>query len=75
MVPAEVETGRAVDNAELQVVIDELPAEFRVVVAMFYFEECSYLAKSRRKLDLPMGTVMSRLARAKGHSAFEVVRD
>ena len=66
MVPAEDKSGQAVDAAELQVAIDELPAEFRVVLAMFYFEECSYREISE-KLDLPMGTVMSRLARAKGH--------
>ncbi len=54
------------DTAELQAAIDELPAEFRVVVAMFYFEECSY-REIAEKLDLPIGTVMSRLARAKGH--------
>ena len=65
-VPAEGENGQAVDSAELQAAIDELPAEFRVVVAMFYFEECSY-REIAEKLDLPMGTVMSRLARAKGH--------
>ena len=66
MVPAKEESGQAVDSAELQAAIDELPAEFRVVVAMFYFEDCSYREISE-KLDLPMGTVMSRLARAKGH--------
>ena len=65
-VPAAKENGQAVDSAELQAAIDELPAEFRVVVAMFYFEECSY-REIAEKLDLPMGTVMSRLARAKGH--------
>ncbi len=65
-VPAENEAGQAVDSAELQAAIDELPAEFRVVVAMFYFEGCSY-REIAEKLDLPMGTVMSRLARAKGH--------
>ena len=65
-VPAEDESGQAVDSAELQAAIDELPAEFRVVVAMFYFEECSY-REIAEKLDLPIGTVMSRLARAKGH--------
>ncbi len=56
----------AVDAAELQAAIDELPAEFRLVVAMFYFEECSY-REIAEKLNLPIGTVMSRLARAKGH--------
>jgi RNA polymerase sigma-70 factor (ECF subfamily) len=65
-VPAESQSDRAVDAAELQAAIDELPAEFRVVLAMFYFEECSY-REIAEKLDLPMGTVMSRLARAKGH--------
>ena len=41
--------------AELQAAIDELPAEFRVVVVMFYFEECSY-REIAEKLDLPIGT-------------------
>jgi len=65
-VPTEKENAQAVDSEELQAAIDELPAEFRVVVAMFYFEECSY-REIAKKLDLPIGTVMSRLARAKGH--------
>lgn len=65
-VPADNKNGQAVESAELQAAIDELPAEFRLVVAMFYFEECSYREISE-KLDLPIGTVMSRLARAKGH--------
>ena len=65
-VPADSASGLAVDSAELQAAIDELPAEFRLVVAMFYFEECSY-REIAEKLDLPIGTVMSRLARAKGH--------
>jgi RNA polymerase sigma-70 factor (ECF subfamily) len=64
--PAAKESGHALDAAELRAAMDELPAEFRVVLAMFYFEECSYREISE-KLDLPMGTVMSRLARAKGH--------
>ncbi len=65
-VPAEGENMRAIDSADLQAAMDELPAEFRVVLVMFYFEECSY-REIAEKLDLPMGTVMSRLARAKGH--------
>jgi len=65
-VPVEGPNGQAVDSAELQAAICELPAEYRVVLVMFYFEECAY-REIAEKLDLPIGTVMSRLARAKGH--------
>ena len=65
-VPAEDPASLGVDPAELQAALDDLPADFRVVVAMFYFEDCSY-REIAEKLDLPIGTVMSRLARAKGH--------
>ena len=58
--------GQAVDSAELQAAIDELPPEFRVVLAMFYFEDRSY-REIAENLDMPIGTVMSRLARAKRH--------
>jgi RNA polymerase sigma-70 factor (ECF subfamily) len=56
----------AVDGRALQAAIDELPAEFRLAVVMFYFEDCSYREIAER-LDVPIGTVMSRLARAKRH--------
>ena len=56
----------AVDSRTLQTAIDELPPEFRLVVVMFYFEDCSDREISA-KLDLPILTVMSRLARAKRH--------
>ncbi len=64
--PAADENGAAVDGQKLQAAIDELPAEFRLVVLMFYFEDCSY-REIAEKLELPIGTVMSRLARAKRH--------
>ena len=54
----------AIDSHELQAAINELPVDFRVAVVMFYFEECSY-REIAEKLELPIGTVMSRLARAK----------
>lgn len=53
-----------VDSQRLQEAIDELPDEFKLVVLLFYFEECSYREISER-LDVAPGTVMSRLARAK----------
>jgi len=65
-VPAEVPENEEIDRERLQKAIDELPERFRVVLVMFYFQECSY-REIAEELDLPMGTVMSRLARAKGH--------
>jgi RNA polymerase sigma-70 factor (ECF subfamily) len=52
------------DREELQTALDELPVEFRLVVLMFYYEDCSYREIATR-LEMPLGTVMSRLARAK----------
>ena len=54
------------DSARLQDALDRLPAGFRLAVVMFYFEECSY-REIADELGVPLGTVMSRLARARGH--------
>ena len=54
-----------VDSQRLQQLLDELPDEFKVVLMLFYFEECSY-REIATQLKIPVGTVMSRLARAKG---------
>jgi RNA polymerase sigma-70 factor (ECF subfamily) len=64
-IPAEPPAGEAIDQELLQQGIDQLPGPYRVVLAMFYFENCSY-REIAENLDLPIGTVMSRLARAKG---------
>jgi RNA polymerase sigma-70 factor (ECF subfamily) len=56
----------AVDGDRLQQALNQLPDAFRLMVVMFYFEECSYREIAER-LDVPIGTVMSRLARAKGY--------
>jgi RNA polymerase sigma-70 factor, ECF subfamily len=53
-----------IDQEQLQAALGEMPEQTRLILAMFYFEECSYREISQA-LDLPMGTVMSRLARAK----------
>jgi RNA polymerase sigma-70 factor (ECF subfamily) len=55
-----------IDRERLQAAIDELSDEFKLVVLMFYFEGRSYREISVA-LNLPIGTVMSRLSRAKGH--------
>lgn len=63
-----------IDRRELQAAIDALPDEFKLVVVMFYFEECSY-KEIAAKLEVPMGTVMSRLARAKGRLRRQLLAD
>ena len=55
-----------VDGDRLQQALNQLPDAFRLMVVMFYFEECSYREIAQR-LQVPIGTVMSRLARAKGY--------
>jgi RNA polymerase sigma-70 factor (ECF subfamily) len=65
-VPAVVPKEADIDRERLQQALDELPAKFRLVLTMFYYESCSYREIAQR-LELPIGTVMSRLARAKGH--------
>lgn len=56
--------GGPFDVEALQLALNKLPEEQRLVVVGFYFEECSYQELAAR-LQIPLGTVMSRLARAK----------
>jgi RNA polymerase sigma-70 factor (ECF subfamily) len=60
--PALFEAG--LDRQAVQAAIDDLPDEFKIVVLMFYFEDQSY-KEIAEALDMPIGTVMSRLSRAK----------
>ncbi|GAB5407206.1 MAG: RNA polymerase sigma factor [Aureliella sp.] len=46
--------------------LSQLTDDYRVVVAMYYFEELSY-SEIAAQLKIPIGTVMSRLNRAKKH--------
>jgi RNA polymerase sigma-70 factor (ECF subfamily) len=55
-----------IDREELAAALAELPEEFRLVLLMFYFENLPY-QEIAEQLDIPIGTVMSRLSRAKGH--------
>jgi RNA polymerase sigma-70 factor (ECF subfamily) len=55
-----------IDRQALQAAIDELPDEFKLVLLSFYFEGFSY-REIAEQFELPIGTVMSRLARAKSH--------
>jgi RNA polymerase sigma-70 factor (ECF subfamily) len=48
----------------VQAAMEQLHPEFRAVVLMFYFEQLSY-TEIAESLGIPIGTVMSRLSRAK----------
>jgi RNA polymerase sigma-70 factor, ECF subfamily len=48
----------------LQVALDSLPEAFRTPIILFYFEEFTY-RDIADQMNVPIGTVMSRLARAK----------
>ncbi len=52
------------DAEMLQIAINDLPDDFKLVVLMYYFDELSY-KEIAAEIDIPIGTVMSRLARAK----------
>ncbi|MEW4526388.1 sigma-70 family RNA polymerase sigma factor [Maioricimonas sp. JC845] len=54
------------DSDELQAALNDLPDEFRVPILLYYFESLSYREIADR-LDVPIGTVMSRLSRGKGY--------
>ena len=53
-----------VDSAQLQAALNELPEAFRTPVIFYYFEDFSY-KDIAEQMNVPLGTVMSRLARAK----------
>jgi RNA polymerase sigma-70 factor, ECF subfamily len=53
-----------VEPAQLQQALSELSETFRTPVILYYFEEFSY-RDIAEQLNVPLGTVMSRLARAK----------
>lgn len=54
----------AVDSNDLQAALNDLDESFRTPLILFYFEDFSY-RDIAEQLELPLGTVMSRLARAK----------
>jgi RNA polymerase sigma-70 factor (ECF subfamily) len=63
-IPVEVPKEEEIDRQQLQEALDQLSEDFRLVLVMFYFEDRSY-REIAEELELPIGTVMSRLARGK----------
>ena len=55
-----------IDPAKLQQALNELDETFRTPIILFYFEEFSY-RDIAEQMELPIGTVMSRLARGKAY--------
>jgi RNA polymerase sigma-70 factor (ECF subfamily) len=53
-----------IDPERLQQALNELPETFRTPIILYYFEDFGY-REIAEQMDLPIGTVMSRLARAK----------
>ena len=63
-IPREGSSFDAIDRMALQEALLELPEDHRVIVLMFYFENLSY-KEIAEQLGVKIGTVMSRLSRAK----------
>lgn len=56
--------GRSIDAARLREVLEVLEERFRAPLALFYLQQLSY-REIAEALDIPVGTVMSRLRRGK----------
>lgn len=56
----------ACDEEAVQAALQQLPEEYRSPAILFYFQELSY-KEIAEALESPIGTVMSRLSRAKQH--------
>ena len=52
--------------AELQAALNELPEAYRTPIVLFYFDDFTYRDIADH-MEIPIGTVMSRLARAKAY--------
>jgi RNA polymerase sigma-70 factor, ECF subfamily len=53
-----------IDREAIGIALSELPETDRLILMMYYFEDLAY-KEIAHQLDIPIGTVMSRLSRAK----------
>jgi RNA polymerase sigma-70 factor (ECF subfamily) len=72
--PPDEELDRARARAELEVILDGMPLELRAVFVLFELEQVT-MAEIAALLDLPPGTVASRLRRAREHFQAAVRRN
>lgn len=59
-----IESAASYDEEALQQALEDLPEDYRSAVILYYFQELSY-KEIADVLEIPLGTVMSRLSRAK----------
>jgi len=62
------------DSERLQQILADLPESYRTPLILFYFEEFSY-RQIAEQMEVPIGTVMSRLARAKAYLRSRLTSD
>lgn len=62
----EIPCDPVLDSDELKRSLSELPEEFRTPLILYYFQDYSY-KEIAAQLEIPVGTVMSRLARGKSY--------
>ncbi len=62
-----------VDSEEVQRMLDILPEKFKSPLILYFMQDMTYQEISDY-LDVPIGTVMSRLARGKKHMKKEILR-
>ncbi len=69
--PADDEIGRAADSVALAEAVGKLPAEFKEVVLLHYYQGYS-VSEIAEMLDVAEGTVSSRLSRARNRISKEM---
>lgn len=61
-----------IDEEQIQLALAEMLEDYRTVLLMYYFEDMSY-REIADQLQIAMGTVMSRLSRAKGQLRYKLL--